>query len=503
MPKRALLALRAVPHWLVVGGWIAVFIAVLWMLLPSQYRIGLRYTFDVDELFQINAVYQMRLGAFPYRDFLFPYTPIMQWMLLPFTQTTSMMETLEIARVMALFLYAVRSILTGIISITLLGVPFGLLAIIGLLIDPFTVFSGLQFRPDTIAALLEVCAMITFLWYRQKKTVPLALVFGFFLSAMVLSSLKCTPAAVGLLISAIFLTKNRSIRSLLPLVVGALVPALPFVVVMLHNGAFLQMIQAVIFDAKAINDSLLYPLQILNFYWPVNWYLFGYEFRSPLWYFAFLLPLFALCGLTLSFFGSVDSRERHAILPIAITALLQTGSLLGIRSVFIQYHLVSNWLLIILAVWFLKYLYRRIVSLSEFLAIPIIIVTCIAIYALVTTQVTVNKEREKQLSYDAEIVDFKKHHSYIPEHAAVYPGLFWRANGAYIGYGWNIGDLPKRVLLQHGGLDVLMSKKNIDVLYLPGEQRNLLPQAVSRYIDRTFVRHSEDTDLWIRRNDEE
>jgi len=121
----------------------------------------------------------------------------------------------------------------------------------------------------------------------------------------------------------------------------------------------------------------------------------------------------------------------------------------------------------------------------------------------VTTQVTVNKEREKQLSYDAEIVDFKKHHSYIPEHAAVYPGLFWRANGAYIGYGWNIGDLPKRVLLQHGGLDVLMSKKNIDVLYLPGEQRNLLPQAVSRYIDRTFVRHSEDTDLWIRRNDEE
>jgi hypothetical protein len=498
MLKRIFSRLESIHIWLIIGGWIALLAAVIWVLLPSQYRIGMRYTFDIDELFQINAVYHMRQGAFPYRDFLFPYTPIMQWILLPFTQTTSMMQTLETARLVAFVLYCARLIVTGIISVSLLGVPFGFLAVVGLLIDPFTVFSGLQFRPDTLAAVLESCAVLSFLWYRRKQATPAALVFGFFVGTMVVASLKSVPVAVGLGIGYVFFTKRQSFRSSLPMLIAALSPLCIFAGIMIHNGVLLQMLQAVVLDAKAINDSLLYPLQILNFYWPVNWYLYGYGFRSPLWYFEFLLPLTALSGIIVIFFGSIDTRVRHNILPLAVMALLQSGSLLFIRSIFIQYHLLSNWLLILLAVWFLKYLYGRIVSYHRLLVIPLIIGMCAAIYVLVTTEVTVNTERENTLSYDAEIADFANHHSHIPEGASVYPGLFWRTNGAYIGYGWNIGDLPKSVLAQQGGLEILRSKNTVHYLYLPAKQKELLPLHIQSYIDNNFTRHQKDADLWVR-----
>jgi hypothetical protein len=471
-------------------------VALIFWLLGHVVHYGYRYQFDTDELYHLQAAYEIARGRLPYVSYLFPYSPVLHWLLQPTFGVAAPGEaTMFLSRGFMGGLFVLRTFTVWAIGMTVFGWWGSLLLAALFLADPFTSFAGMQIRPDNIAVLLQTMAVFFFLEAVRRRHRRSLILLGMTAAGACLASLKVVPSMAVLVASAIWLIRSRRERFVLGISVA--LPVMLFGAYWIAAGAFVPMLRGILVDAKAINDSLQYPLPIVNFYWPSNWFLYGSPRQSLLWYFELSLPITGFCGALTAIRHRPYPALSGALAAIAVASLVQWAALIAVRSVFLQYYLPVNWLLVLFTAVFWIDLIRWTGLGSRAGAAAARMVLAAAMVAVIRSAVTINMSRSQ---YDAT-VQLRLLHSLwaaVPPGAAVFPGLLYRPGGSYLGYGWNYGDIPLSIrrripMINEAAADT------VSYVYLPGNQLNTYDSGTAGVITASYARSASVPDVWQRR----
>jgi hypothetical protein len=479
----------------------AVYSVVVVLLLASVIHSGYSYLFDPDELFHINVVFLLQHNLIPYRDFFLAYTPIFHWFLTPISIFTGFtFHFLEAARAVMIMFFIIRLILIFLIARKLFGSLVAYLCIPLSLFDPFTVFSGMQVRPDNLMMTLFMAGILLVLhWYLNKKEAALpwaGLLFG--LSSMTL--LKNTPATFLItLFILIELIKSRNYSGRAQFIFAMIIPAVSFAIWAWYKGIFPSMIQQIVFDAKQLNDSLRYPENILNYYWPPNFVLYGFPGRPLTWAYELCLPFMAFAGMFTTFLNlKAFGSKRRLIGWFTAACLAQWMSLLLVRSVFIQYFLSVSWFLAIFAAYALIRVYETVSVNRIFRQIASVCAILMLIGGLVVSW-KANITRSMS-SYAAQKAYIEAQWRIIPETALVFPGTLFRLSIYPLGYEVSFVDLSPQVAQRYDSPSVYLERYHIPYVVIDPYNFSFLDVQTQGYIRAHYQQNPIDQTMWTLRS---
>lgn len=479
----------------------AVYSIVIALLLASVIHSGYRYQFDPDELFHINVVFLLRHGLVPYRDFFITYTPFFQWFLTPLSYLTGFtFHLLEAARITMIVLFIIRLLFIFLITRKIFGSIVAYVFVPLYLFDPFTVFSGMQIRPDNLMMTLYLAGIFfLLLWYFNKRPYALPLA-GLLLGASVVALVKNIPATAFIaLFTVIELKKNRNYRQMIAFISMMIVPVACFVVWASLKGIFPSMMQQVVFDAKQLNDSLKYPQNILNYYWPPNVLLYGFPDRPITWAYELCLPLVAFAGMYTTGLNLNTFGAKHRLIAwFTAACLLQWVSLFFVRSVFLQYFLPVSWFLSLFAAFAIAYVYETIFMNKTYKYSTLIIGLVFLIGGLVVCW-KANTNRASA-SYDAQAAYLENQWRIIPNTATVFPGSVFRLSIYPLGFKTNFVDLSKNLLVRYGSPSVYLKRYKVPYVVLDPYNFSFLDAQTQDYIRAHYQQNLKDQNMWTLRS---
>lgn len=478
---------------------VALYGVAIAFLLSSVIHSGYSYIFDPDELFHINTPFLLTRGMVPYREFFLTYTPIFHWFLIPLSFFTGFtFRFLEAARIAMIVLFVIRLGLIYVIARKLFGPRIAYVSIPLYLFDPFTVFSGMQVRPDNLMMTLYLTGIFLVLsWYGNKKTTVLTWA-GLLLGVSSLTLLKNIPAAfIMILFILIELGKTHRYRVMMKFLFALIIPAAVFAAWAWSKGIFPSMVQQTVFDAKQLNDSLRYPENILNYYWPPNFVLYGFPGRPLTWVYELLLPLMAFAGMFTVFLTHASFwSHRKLISWVTAASFLQWASLLFVRSVFIQYFLTVSWFLALFAAYALIRTYETI-GINRFVRQILTVAAILMLMGGLAVSWSANNTRAKS-SWAVQKIYLTSLWRTIPESAAVFPGAVFRRNVYPLGFETNFVDIPPAILGRYGSPSVALSRFTVSFVLLDPYNFSFLDAQTQEYIKNHYRQNPKDPAMWMR-----
>jgi hypothetical protein len=258
------------------------------------------------------------------------------------------------------------------------------------------------------------------------------------------------------------------------------------------------MIQQVVFDAKTINDTLRYPENILNYYWPPNVALYGFAGRPVTWVYELCLPLMAFAGmftagLDLKAFGT----KRRLVGWFAAACLLQWASLLLVRSVFLQYFLSVSWFLSVFASYALTRFYEKMCVHRAYRYIAAIAGVLMLIGGLVMSWKANNTRAA--MSYVSQTAYIESQWRIIPDTAVVFPGILFRLSiyPLGLGYGTNFVDLSQHLLERFGSPYVYLERYRVGYVVIDPYNLSFLDAQTQDYIRAHYQKNIQDQNIWV------
>lgn len=480
---------------------LTVYSVIVVFLLASVVHSGYLYQFDPDELVHINVVFLLRHGLAPYRDFAITYLPLFHWFLAPISYLTGFtFHFLEAARIAMIALFIIRLILMFVIARKLFGSLVAYLFVPLYLFDPFTVYSGMQIRPDNLMMTSYIAGIFFILrWYLHKKTSALPWA-GLLLGISAVTLLKNLPATFFIILFVLIeLWKARNYRSIARFMLAMIVPAAFFVLWAWYKGIFPSMVQQIVFDAKQVNDTLRYPENILNYYWPPNFVLYGFPGRPITWVYALCLPLVAFAGMFTALLNVKSFGAKRGLIGwFTAACLVQWVSLLFVRSVFIQYFLSVSWFLAVFAAYAITRIYEIIGVQRIYRHIGSIAVLLFLIGGLMVSW-KANNTRALS-SYAAQKAYIETQWRIIPETATVFPGALFRLNIYPLGYGTNFVDLSPRLAQRYGSPSVYLRRYRISYVIIDPYNFSFLDWQTQEYIREHYQKNPQDQTIWMLRS---
>jgi 4-amino-4-deoxy-L-arabinose transferase-like glycosyltransferase len=480
---------------------IVIYSVVIAILMVSVIHSGYSYLFDPDELFHINVVFLLTHNLVPYRDIFIAYTPFLSWFLMPISYLTGFtFHFLEAARAAMIVLFIIRLILIFIIARKLFGSLVAYICIPLSLFDAFTVFSGMQVRPDNLMMTLYIAGILLVLhWYLNIKKSAL-LWAGFLLGVSAVTLVKNIPATFFITFFILIeLVKARNYREMTRFMVAMVLPVVSFALWAWYKGIFPSMIQMIVFDAKQLNDSLRFPENILNYYWPPNFVLYGFPGRPITWVYELCLPLLAFAGMFTAFLNlNAFGTKRRLVGWFTAACLLQWISLLFVRSVFLQYFLSVSWFLALFAAYTLVRAYKTIgvnkicTHIATFTGILILLVGLVASWKANNTR-ALN-------SYAAQKAYIEAQWHVISESAVVFPGTLFRVSIYPLGYEVHFVDFSRKLIERYGSPSVYLARYRIPYVVIDPYNFSFLDAQTQTYIKAHYRQDLQDQNMWTLRN---
>lgn len=445
---------------------IAFLLGILLIILGLSVLVsGLRYQYDWDELAQLNVLYLIAQGYTPYVSFYTIYTPILHIFLMPvFALFGFTFKAITISRVVMAVLFALRIAAGAIVASYVFNRKVALFFVGLILLDPFTVFAGMQIRTDSVmlTALVVGLAILTLGFYKKKKYLfPIA---GFSFAIGVLSNVKIFPSFLALFIILFFWSvKTKKWQTFFSLWGGASLVLVGFFGYFLVTGTIVPLIQQVFVDPGTFLSKIQNPTPFGFFYKPDNIFIYGVPGKPFIWVYALALPVLGSIGALIALI-----REKHVLTLILVASLFgQFILLLTLKTAFIQYYLPSNWYFALFGA----------VTIREIWVIGGIRVTKILIFilfaVLVWQSVVANLTRSK-----LDTSDIEKRYTHlwtiVPENAYVFPDLLFRKIRYPIVSGYFVG--------QNGGMELIRRYPPVTT-YLATVNYVLLTDFAMSYID--------------------
>lgn len=477
-----------------------IYSVVVAILLVSVIHSGYSYVFDPDELFNVNIVFLLRHGLIIYRDIFITYTPFFSWFLTPISYLIGFtFHFLEAARVTMIVLFVIRLMLIFFIARKLFGPLVAYFSIPLCLFDPFTVFTGMQIRPDNLMMTLYIAGILLILhWYLHKKSSALPWA-GLLLGASVVTLLKNIPATFFVVLFIIIeCIKARNYRDLTRFMVAMIVPIACLIAWAWYKGILPSMVQQLVFDPKQLNDTLRYPQNILNYYWPPNFVLYGFPGRPVTWVYELCLPPVAFAGMFTTFLNLKTFGAKGRLVSwFTAACLLQWVSLLFVRSVFIQYFLPVSWFLAIFASYTLTSTYETIGAGRFYRQI----ISAAAILMLIGGLVVSWKANNTRAlsSFAAQEAYLKSQWRVIPETSVVFPGTLFRVSIYPLGYEVNFVDFSN-IMERYESPSVYLQRYRVPYVVIDPYNFSFLDAQTQEYIKAHYRQNPQDQNMWTLRN---
>lgn len=483
------------------------FIVFLLLLAPLVFSVihsGYLYTFDSDELAHVQIIYRMARGEVPFVTFFSIYSPLIHWLLAPvFGMFGFTIDAIYASRIVMIALFGLRVGAAAALTFVLFKSRLTLLFIPLLLLEPFTVFSGMQIRPDNLMLFLYTAGLLLLTaGFRFKKN-GLVLFAGMFLSGALLASIKIAPSigvlAVFLFFS--FLREKQQARYYI-LALGCMLPVGVFLFYFFLQGTLGVMLTHLIIYSKANSDAVLNPALLGIFYWPDNGYIYGLMGRPPSWFFAWIIPIVAFPSAYRAITDYLSSEKKHIeemILAFLGTSLLiHFISLLFVRSVFVQYYLPLTWLYVLFFVLTIRD-FLSVFSKNKWSRWIVTGIIGIGFFALYATSIKANFERAKYFSAKGIITTMTKRWSQIPSNTPVFGDVMFRPSVYPVSYGFFIGDLPTAALTTFPSLKSSIERYKLPKLILKDYALQFLKPEDQSYIKEHYTRITDDDELWVRK----
>jgi hypothetical protein len=451
--------------------WVIGTIIIICILFVFASWSGFHYMYDIDEQYHIQTAYQMLSGLVPYRDFFLPYTSLFHWILVPFIYIFgTTFTTLRVLRIVMIIFFGIRIVVFGKVVQKAFDTKIALLSIILVLCDPFTVFSGMQIRPDTV--------MITFFsvgilyWYYGLQTnKPRHLFFsGLFLMLSVLILLKSLP--VLLVFSALllyFALVKGNIRYLPPYILGVTVAGSILFLPSFFQGTIGEMSKQAFHDVMLVLNALKFPAFVGDLFNPINFNLFTTPGKSIHWVYIWVLIGLGVSGVfvTLNYFASKKLSEFHHSpkqllkLGLLLTLLSQWVFLFTSSSVFIQYYVPVTMSMAVFGGVSLFDIFDHIYSKPVRIMYGLACGGMLVFLGIKTVQADIVRAT---LTGSEFISKTEKRWDIVPKDKAVFPSMLFRplihplgANGYY--------ELPKEILSQYPPLDTIVTVRKVPFLF--------------------------------------
>lgn len=482
---------------------ISIFLASIILLAFTVIRSGYFFEFDLDELYHANTVYLISQGYKPFTDFFLPYSPLFYSFLSPLFHTSGFtLDTIQATRVVMIILFVLRILGASLLIRTLFGKLAAFLFLPLFLLDPFTAYVSMQIRPDNFMMTIYIIGLVVLIhgFIAQKKYV--ILLAGIILGISLIASIKIVPSLGALFLVLFFYRLRYKFAGLLELCIGISLPIVLFSLYYLFNGAFVPMITNLVFDARAINESLKYPVPMGNFYWPSPSTIFGLSFKPILFQYVWALPLLAFAGayntfITSDFTSHTLSRKNMLSSVLAVSLGVQWISLFFIRSVFIQYYIPLTWLFALFGAVAIATILHKVKS-NKALYIGTLLLFS-GVYCLyLAPSIQANYERAKVIGKETKesILSIWR---YIPENQSVYPGVLFRPLAYPIPYGFTYYDLPQSLFRRYAPIEHYLEKNNVKYLNIHERAWALPNEVMKQYVTRHYIQDDTNSLFWVKK----
>lgn len=458
--------------------------AIFLFLLYSVVRSGYYYSFDNDELSHAHQIYLIAKEYKPFVDFFTIYSPVFHWAFLPlFSFSGFNFETIFYARIfmISLFLlrlgliyYLVRQVFGNRIALILLGIS---------LLDPFNIFTGMQFRPDNLMMTTFLYGLFLLFYSLRNKSFRNLFFAGLFFGLSLLISIKILPSVfIICIVLLVYLLRTNKYKSIYNFFSGLLLPIIIFCLYFVINHSFGPMIQSLLIDGKRTNDAILFPVPLGFFYQPNNAYIFGQGGYPLGWYLSILLPIFAFFGLIIAF----QTKKLFSVILIG-SFLIQLLSLFFIHSIFIQYYIPLLWL----QAFFASVAIDRLIN-HKF---NILLIILFLIFAYFGWQANMSRS---QFSNTQALDKIKARWLQIPENVPTFPNFLFRPSVYPLTYGYFIGDIPADIIARFPPINKILVQKKVNFLLLNSFSMSYLSDSTQTNIDKNYQKVPGDDELWIK-----
>jgi len=464
-----------------------VFIIVVIILAYSVFRSGYHYTFDYDELHHAQLVWLYAHGYKPFLDiYNAVYTPPFEWVIGPVYRLFGFtIQAIQYTRWVMIALFVVRIAAGYLLVRRIFGKLAAALFIPVYLLDPFTVFSGMQIRPDNLMTTIFIAGILFLALGESRRSLRLTFLAGAFISASPLVLLKTAPSVIATaVIFAIYSILRRQWKNLGVFSIGFLLSPILFSLYFASYGAFGRMIQEVIIESVVSYNTFQFPVQLGFFYAPNNSFIYGLPGKPLTWIYAWILPITAFAGLyhilhTVTGRGAKDKLDSIRIM-LCTSLILQWGALFFYPSVFIQHYLPVSWLFAVFTA----------VCIAEIIAVvrrPLLLhyavwLTLIVIFiALVRTSYAANLVRAGNDSRDV-VNKVNALWQIVPDGTYVFPSVLFRPQAYPDPYGYPIANIAPEVLARLPKIPDALEQYQVPILLLDDYMLRFLSYDDMRYI---------------------
>lgn len=436
-------------------------------LLSTVLRSGLFFQLDPDELAHAHIAYLIINRYIPYKDFLLIYTPFFHWIIAPLLLIGGFtLEAVESIRWLMVCLFLTRVIVSFFLVRQLFQTRIAVLFVLLFLMDPFTVFTAMQIRPDNVMLVSFTVGLYTLFQGLRSNRKSWFFWSGILMALACIFLLKIIPGVfVVWILLAWFAFRKRNGKLLVPFGFGFCIPVVILGIYGLATNSLRAMLEQVIGYSVAINNAIAYAVPLAHFYKLYDPSLFDF-YGSPgtvLTLYEYALPIGALVGilLVLADFFKRKSDDTAGVLRIILvgTLVIQSILLLFIHSVFIQYLLPVSWLCALFtAVAMVKYLeaFRK----STIIHVSLILVSIIAIGIVYRDSFRTNiiRSNARRGVLESVLPDLWRN---IPASDSVYPNIVFRPIAYPMVFGYYLHDTPQSIKSRLPPLMPTLEKNNV------------------------------------------
>lgn len=479
---------------------IAAYVILIAGLIFSAILSGYHYRFDNDELYHLQKVYLITKGYTPYKQFYSVYAPFLHWLLVPIYKIVSFgISTLEFGRLVMIMLFSLRVVITTYLASMIFGkrAIFFLLPL--LLMEPFTIFSGMQIRPENLALVFFLIFLVLLFHGIKRSSNRLFFICGIFFSLCVLSSLKIAPAVSAVtLVFYTHLLRKRLWSAMIFFADGAAILSLIFFLILFIQGGATAGFQQLLLDPFLLNKSIRNPTPFYFFYIMESSLLYGRMGKPITWIIAMILPLIAFAGgyqvLKRAVAQKLESAESVISLGLFFAMSALFFALLLANSVWMQYYVPITWLYCFFAAYLLSDLLK---SIDKNHLIKFIYLGGLIIVFLSTAHITIEGNIQRSgANHTVELDIIQKVWQDIPEDGLTFPNMLFRRPIYPIIYG---GTLSPFMIERFGPIYKSIEQVALNNLYpLSDDYYSYLDVETKQYINTHYKRDETNPLLWKR-----
>lgn len=476
-------------------------------LINSVFKSGYSYMFDQDEFLHSQIAYLIFNGYKPFINLYTSWIPIFHWLLVPVLALNNFgFDSLLLGRTFMIVLFAIRILLGFLLAKKLFGEKVAILFVFLLLLDPFTVFTAMQIRPDNLMITFFTLGLLIFTYAISNSSKLLLFYSGFVFALSGLTCLKIAPGIMAvILFFLIYSFRRHNLRQCLAFFSGMFLAGGLIIVYFWSQNSLSQMIQQVTTDAATLHNSIYNFTGLGYFYAPENGNLYGLPGKPINWIYAWILPILAFMGVfqvVQTFFTDFHKKNKLKIVYIILVAafIFHWISLFFYHAVFLQYYTPISWFYALFSAVLINYFDKM---TRAFVVVNLLYRVClfVLIASLILVSINANNQRATNYSSQWQNQILSSRWEKIPKNSFVFPFLVFRPIAdPFLSLFYYVSGLPKPIIDRYPSLFKNLKAHNVSYLLITDQVTYYyITPEIQTYINENFIQDPVDKELWIRR----